>query len=625
MNSKTAGDAGASSQAGASAQPGLAHWLEQLAAWQGRPADYWPQLARVTRALLSARAALVCSWPESGDAAGPPQVVACEPAHQLALVQPWLREVPASLWRQARHDGVAAAPLPDGQTAIALASFALQSQQRRMDLLLVLDNPPGAAGLQALAALRWLPQLFERERQVRQAERDATRLAQVLETVGRLLAARHLDQAALVLCNDLAERFACESVSLCWRAREGLKLRAISHTEKIDRRSELTAWLEEAGEEALQQGQEIVWPASGQTLEPAHERFAQLQKPGHLYTLPLMECTEGEPRPWGSLTLARQKMPFTRAEQWALRLYADLALEPLLQWHERSRLLPLRLWREMVRSMPKALQARTLAGRRLAQVLLGALALLALVPVPHVVTAGATVKTDTMAFVGAPFDGFLESSAVQLGDPVRNGQALFSVSTRELVLERASIQAEISQASREAEKRRATNQLPEMQVAQAQVAQGQARLQQTQQRVDAAAVVSPMDGVVIEGEPGKNLGGAVRRGDTIVKIAALSALYVEAAVSEKDLSRIQEGQSTRLSLLAQPSQTYTLKVLRIIPQAQVVEGVNAFAVRLELEGSASDWWRPGMTGVAKISVGWRPLGWLATHRLIDYLRIALWL
>ena len=32
-----------------------------------------------------------------------------------------------------------------------------------------------------------------------------------------------------------------------------------------------------------------------------------------------------------------------------------------------------------------------------------------------------------------------------------------------------------------------------------------------------------------------------------------------------------------------------------------------------------------MTGVAKIAIGWRPLAWIATHRLIDYLRITFWL
>jgi multidrug resistance efflux pump len=230
-----------------------------------------------------------------------------------------------------------------------------------------------------------------------------------------------------------------------------------------------------------------------------------------------------------------------------------------------------------------------------------------------------------MAFVGAPFDGFLDSSSVQLGDQVRRGQTLFSLNTRELLLERASIQAEIAQALREAEKRRAANQLPEMQVAEAQAAQGLAKLQQVVQRIQSAEVNAPLEGVVIEGEPGKNLGGAVRRGDTVVKIAALSSLYVEASVSEKDLSRIESGQSARLTLLAQPAETYRLKVTRIIPSASVVEGENAFPVRLELDGQAISWARPGMSGVAKVDIGWRPVAWIATHRLIDYLRVTFWI
>lgn len=603
-------------------------WLEQLSLWQGRPVEYWSQLAKVARALLGARTAMVCWKPVQGDATGQWQALAVEPAQATGqLPQASLQEVPAAIWQQAQQEGLAWGMASSGRGAVALVTFGLQEQQRQMCLLLLLDAPmPSPEHLaRALAPLRWLPRMFEQQRQTRQAERDATRLAQILETVGRLLDAQHLDQAALALCNDLAERFACEAVSVSWRAREGLRLRAMSHTEKVDRRSELTALLEECGAEALQQEKEMAWPAPAAVVGLAHERYAKLQQPGHLFTLPLIDTRHNPPKQLGSLTLERQKMAFTQAEQWALRLYADLALRPLVHLHAISAMLPVRLWREIGRSVPAALRVRTMPGRRLAQVLVAATVALGFLPLPFTVSAVATVKTDTMAFVGAPFDGFLESSAVQLGDPVQIGQALFAVSTRELVLERASILAEMAQASRESEKRRAVNQLPEMQIADAQVVQSQARLQQTLQRVEAAAVTSPMNGVVVEGEPGKNLGGAVRRGDTIVKVAALSELYIEAAVSEKDLSRIREGQATRLTLLAQPSNTYALKVQRIIPQAAVVEGVNAFPVRLELDHPASPWWRPGMSGVVKISIGWRPLGWIATHRLIDYLRIVLWI
>ena len=606
----------------------MRQWLEQLSTWQGRPADYWPHLAQTARSLLGAHAVVIGNWQPTEQKQNHWQVMAVDPMPpEAAQALRWLDDMPASLWQEARQQSVAIGPSTTGQWTAGLASFRVQSN-REICLLAVLPKNLLAseqAG-RLLSALAWSPVLFERDRRAKVGERDATRLAQILETIGRLLEAENLDRAALVLANDMAERFACEAVSVCWRSREGLTLRAISHTEKVDRRSELTALLEDAGEEALQQAQELSWPGQDPLLQPAHHRYAQLQQPGYLYTLPFAQSAQGEAaRHWGSLSLERQKMPFTQAEQWALRLYADMAMGPLVRLHEGSRALPVRLWRELQRSLPTVLKPQTLMGRRLGQALAVAMVLISLVPLPYSVTAGATVKTDTMAFMGAPFDGFLESSEVQLGDQVQPGQPLFAISTRELMLERASIQAEISQLSREAEKRRAANQLPEMQVAEAQVAQAQAKLQQTQQRVQAAAVISPMKGVVIEGEPGKNLGGAVRRGDNIIKVAALSALYVEAAVSEKDLSRILVGQSTRLTLLAQPAMTYALTVKRIIPQASVIEGENAFPVRLDLDAAASAWWRPGMTGVVKIFVGWRPLAWIATHRLIDYLRLTLWI
>jgi biotin carboxyl carrier protein len=608
------------SEQDASALANASAWLDQLAQWQGAPAQYWPRLAQTAALLLSAPAAAV-GWRPAGQG-GSWQALAVEPERAATL----LAQVPEDLWLQARAEGVAIGSAPGAPDRLGLACLRIQ-EAREVCLVCLL---PGSAHhlareMASLSALAWLPRLFERDRQARQGERDATRLAQVLETVGRLLPAGDFDRAALILANDLAERFACESVAVCWRAGEGLKLRALSHTEKLDRRSELSALLEEAGQEALSQGLEIAWP--GPSVQRAHERYAVLQQPGHLYTLPLSEPgVSGESdKPWGSITVERQKMAFTQAERWALRLYADMALQPLLHWHQRSRALPIRLGQEVAHSLPQALRPRTPMGRRLGWGIAASVALIGVIPWPYSVTAGATVKTDTMAFVGAPFDGYLESSAVQPGSQVRAGDPLFSVGTRELMLERANIQAEIAQASREAEKRRAVNQLPEMQMAESQVAQGQAKLAQIQQRVKAAAVVAPMDGVVIEGEPGKNLGGAVRRGDTVIKIAALSALYVEAAVSEKDLSRVAIGQDTRLTLLAEPALTHPLKVQRIIPQAAVVDGDNTFPVRLALDGQPGNWWRPGMTGIAKISIGWRPLAWIATHRLIDYLRITFWL
>ena len=52
---------------------------------------------------------------------------------------------------------------------------------------------------------------------------------------------------------------------------------------------------------------------------------------------------------------------------------------------------------------------------------------------------------------------------------------------------------------------------------------------------------------------------------------------------------------------------------------------NVFMLRAELLEPPQDWWRPGMSGVAKVEAGDRRIIWLLTHRLVDYLRLKLWL
>ncbi|NGZ07450.1 MAG: HlyD family efflux transporter periplasmic adaptor subunit [Magnetococcales bacterium] len=472
-----------------------------------------------------------------------------------------------------------------------------------------------------LGMYRALPTLYEVRRLARQHERDAGRLAQAIEWMGRVLECTRFEQAAMVVVHEFAQRFGCETASLCWQMRGPLRLVAQSHSDQVDRRSELTVLLEEAGQEALTQRVEIVWPASGSQVTRAHAQYAALQRSGHLLTLPVVRSGE----PVGSVTLERRRMAFSSGEQWALRLFCDLLPNVLGGLEERSHRLWRRVWREIVRTVPERWQPKTRSGT----VLVWGLVVVVLggvwVPVPYSVGAAGMVKTDTMAFVGAPFDGYLESASVRLGETVRAGDPLFGLATRELMLEKAGILADLAQYAREAEKRRSAGQMTEMQIAEAQSAQAAARLKLIEYRLNNAQARSLIDGILVEGEPGKNLGGAVRRGDVVVKVAGLSRLYVEAAVREQDLNRVLPGQSVRVTLLANPEYTYAATLIRMVPSPAIKEGENTFPARLELMEPPPEWWRPGMSCVARIDVGWRPLLWVLTHRLVDYMRMVLWM
>lgn len=597
---------------------------QELAEFQGAPQAFWAQLAH--QATQAAAGELGVVYLRQRDEQGQEAWSAMASWPELAREKlPALFDsVAAGVLAAARAAGVGVGPAANGAWRVGVLALSVEAGQH--ELVLVVHVPGADAGGDdalrfQLAPFQCLPRLYEYQRRQHTDERDNARLVQAIELLGRIMESDSFERAALVFVNDLAERFACESVAICWRERTGLVLRALSHADKVERRTEVSQLLEEAGQEALDQGCEIAWPASAQVIARAHQQYADLQLPGHLLTLPLRV---GEAQR-GAVTLARRRMPFTAAEQWALRLMCEVALPALTLLHADSQALPKRLWAHVWRSVPERFKALTRDGRRLAQTLAIGTAAVLLMPLPYWVNAGAIIKTDAMAYVGAPFDGYLEKGQASLGATVNSGDVLFEMATRELALERASVLADLAQYAREAEKRRASNQLPEMQIAEAQAAQAAARLKLVDFRLETAKAKSPIAGIVIEGEPGKNLGGAVRRGDTVVKVAAVQGLYVEAAVDERDIGRVAIGASTRLTLLADTGKTYRMRTTRIVPAASVKDGANTFPVRIELQETLPEWWRPGMSGVVKIDVGLRPLVWIVTHRLVDYLSLLLWI
>jgi hypothetical protein len=63
----------------------------------------------------------------------------------------------------------------------------------------------------------------------------------------------------------------------------------------------------------------------------------------------------------------------------------------------------------------------------------------------------------------------------------------------------------------------------------------------------------------------------------------------------------------------------------VIPVASVKDQSGPqFLLKARLEQDAAIWWRPGMTGVAKIDNGSRNAFWVVGHGLVDRLRLWLW-
>ena len=101
-------------------------------------------------------------------------------------------------------------------------------------------------------------------------------------------------------------------------------------------------------------------------------------------------------------------------------------------------------------------------------------------------------------------------------------------------------------------------------------------------------------------------------------------MYVELKVDERDVHEVTGSATGEIAFVSRPDQKFPVKVERIDPVAVVEEEGNVFLVRAVFSEEAASWWRPGMSGVAKVNVGKRNVLWILTHRTIDFLRMFLW-
>jgi hypothetical protein len=95
-------------------------------------------------------------------------------------------------------------------------------------------------------------------------------------------------------------------------------------------------------------------------------------------------------------------------------------------------------------------------------------------------------------------------------------------------------------------------------------------------------------------------------------------------VPEAAIHELHEGMTGEFAFTSRPRLKFPLRVTRVEPVAQVKESGNVFVLHCEVVGDPEPWWRPGMSGLAKIDAGKRSILWIFTYRTMDFLRMRLW-
>jgi len=596
--------------------------LEACRLFEGPVKAFWAQFARTCGELADATSVRV--------------MVRVEGVWRTAAGWPEAREFPFGVQtagfveaaERARREGNILLPaVADGAPGLLMLALTT-GEAADMSVLAVALNPGHLEDLELAASVLRLatdtPLLYQRQRQLERVRLDVANYAQALEILAATNVQTRFLSVSMALVNELASRHGCSRVSLGWRQGPIIRLKAVSGTDRFERRMEVAQKLESAMEEAAEQDEEISWPAwlDSDAVRRDHEVYALAEQLAGLLSVPVRINGDSV----GVLALERPHgaASFTEADALALRVVADQVARRLDDLYRNDRWFGAR-WAVAAREwMAGFLGPKQTWIKATALVCAVLLAFSLFVPLPYRVNANFIVRAEALLHLPAPFDGYLGAVNVRPGDVVRSGDLLLSLDQSDLLVELAAALAERQRFMSEAERFEADAKLADLSAARAAFAQAQARVELIEYRLDRSEMRAPFDGVVVDGDLRERIGAPVRPGDVLMKVSRLEGLYVEMRVPERDIDLISESKTAEIAFTAQPEDTFAVNIERIEPTAQVEREGNVFVVRGVLSGQRAEWLRPGMSGIAKIESRSRTLAWIATHRLVDFLRLKLW-
>jgi len=500
--------------------------------------------------------------------------------------------------------------------------------------------------LQSMQLVAGYFELFTLRRTAEQSRMIAESHQHAMQLSSAVAVAEGFESAAMGLCNELATRSGATRVSLGWvKANKTIKIRALSHTEEFDKKQELIVMLQKVMEECYDQEQVVQYIPGGQSSDNVTRAAQALSRSqgGHsVISIPLHQRSEIV----GIVTLeflpGQQLNPNISR---GLTVAVDLLAPQLYDRHENDR------WLITKAALSTRHGAEFVFGKQhtLAKLItVAVIGLLAFVwffkPMYHVSAPFefASIQPDSVV---SPFEGRIESvktivdpisgitRKIKPGDKVTKGDVLVRLDTKELRIKRNESVGQASAKDRESKMYAAQVADPhadEQLLAKSQVAADErdhylAEVAFYDYEIAQADIKAPRTGIILKGDLEDKLNAPVKQGDEMFQIGDPNNLRIELSVEDRDIQDIHERQHGKIATNALPNEKFDFVVDRIVPVGAPKEGSNVFTVYGTVTGERSDAWLPGMAGEARVDVAPKRLAWIWTHRLIDFVRLKLWM
>jgi biotin carboxyl carrier protein len=452
---------------------------------------------------------------------------------------------------------------------------------------------------------------------------NCRRLQQATETLSAINRQQRFTSASMAFCNEVASQWQCERVSIGFLKGRYVQLKAMSHTEHFNRKMEAVRGIESAMEECLDQDIEILSPAPKESayVSRAADKLSKRHGPVAVLSLPL-RSSEGAT---AVLTLERPvDKEFSLDEVETIRLACELCTARLVDLREHDKWFGAAIMSRTRKGIAKLLGPKHTWAKVAAILCFGAILFLIFAKGQFRPDAPFVLEATYQQVVPAPFDGYIKNVEVEIGDVVAGGSSVLAgLDTAELRLSLAAAKAERVGYLKQASAAMRDGETAQAQIAQADANKVQAQIELLEYQIGQASLVSQISGVVVKGDLKRQIGAPVKTGDVLFEVCPLEALRAQLMVPEDEIYDIEVGQMGYLATASYPGERTKFRVERINPIAEVVNQRNIFKVRVQLL-QTHPWMRPGMEGVAKVSVGKRHYVWIWTRKIVNWVRMKMW-
>ncbi len=472
-------------------------------------------------------------------------------------------------------------------------------------------------------SVAWLEVFFRREI-MKSEDLKIARMKSALDLMASLQSKKKWKEAAVGFVTELSVIMDCDRISMGFVHGSKVKIRAISNSAIISKKMNLVLSIEEVMHEAVMMKREVVFPIPEDEKNPyivrMHEALSNQFNHASILTLPFFY--QGKYK--GVLTLERsQKQQFNKDDINYCKGIVSLVFPALLEKKANDRSIFIKILHSFLSLAGNILGNRYIGIKLLTIFLIVSGYFLFTMEGQYRLSADSVLESKTRQVVAVPFNGYIKDSGVTPGDTVNKGDLLCKLDDRDLVLEKMNYLSQRVQLEQQYQNEKAKYNQAEAKVIQARIGQTNAQIEQVLSHIKRTKILSPLKGVVVNGDLTRRLGGFLEQGESIFEIAPLDQYQVILKIDESRINDVKIGLKGLFVLFSMPKDKFEFCISKITPISLAEEGVNYFRVEASLI-RLSDKMLPGMEGVGKIEIREEKYYKIWSRNLVEWVKMFVW-